>query len=98
MQKKKQEREKERKKKMRERKKKHMAKEIILRGDKKDVQVFSIQVHKTLWDLLFRHNQTSALKQKSCRARSGSALLPVKGMVVPHGLCSDTEGELPDLR
>lgn len=46
-------------------------------------------------EFIIQTHQTSALKQKSCSAHSGSAPLPVKGTVVPHGLCSDTE--LPDI-
>lgn len=88
MQKKKQEREKEteRKNYNRGKKKKHMAKEIIMWGEEgggrreRCPAVFHSSIWDSSWDLLFRYIR---LKQKSCRAWSGLALLIVKGSSCP---------------
>jgi len=50
---------------------------------------------RLLLGFIIQTHQTPALKQKSCRACSGLALLPGKGTAMPLSLCSGTEGEHP---
>lgn len=77
---------------MRERKKKHMAKGIIRGGGGKTPRCFPFKFMRLFLGFIIRTHQTSAFKQKSCNTCSGLAPLPVKGTVMPHGLCCDTEG------